>query len=112
MNLREMTLGVKFAAIFWVMLPLGSCAIIQNYDNRVMSFAISYPAEKAHCEMFVRTKHLGHSEPAPPDINPATMSDEEFTDAVMTHAEKLKAYLDNDKRYLAEDIARHLETCQ
>lgn len=112
MNLRELTSGAKIATLLWIAVSLGSCAIIQNYDNRVMAFSISYPTAKKRCEMFVRTEHLGHHEPLAPDVNPDKMSEEAFTDVVLTHAEKLKEYVDNEKRYLAQDIARHMETCK
>jgi hypothetical protein len=113
MTFRELTTASKVALFALLTVSLGSCSIIQYTDNRSFSYALSFPEEKPQrCIAFKRTPHLGHSRPQFPTADPSKLSHEEFDEVIMTYMEKLKKYVDLEEKYLAEDMARHMETCK
>lgn len=113
MTFKDMTAAAKVWATVMVLVSLGSCAIIQYTDNRSFNYSLEIESGKQRCSTFTRVVRIGHTEPVLPRVDPANLSDpEEIADLALTHAEKLKVYIDNERRYLAEDMARHLETCK
>lgn len=113
MTFRELTTVAKLAAFGLVIVSLGSCAIIQYTDNRSFRYELTFPEDKApQCSAFKRTPHIGHSRPQFPTADPSKLTHEEFDEVIMTYMEKLKKYVDLEERYMAEDLARHMETCK
>lgn len=113
MTFRDMTAAAKVLAMVLVLISLGSCAIIQYTDNRSFNYSLEIESGKQRCGAFTRKPHLGHSEPLPPKINADDLTDpEKMAELALTHAENLKKYIVDEQRYLAEDVARHLETCK
>ena len=113
MTFRDMTASAKVLATVLVLISLGSCAIIQYTDNRSFNYSLEIESGKQRCGAFTRKPHIGHSEPLPPKISAEALSDpEEMTELALSHAENLKKYIVDEQRYLAEDIARHMETCK
>lgn len=54
---------------------------------------------------------IGHHRPTLPKVDIRKLTQDERTDLLLSYTEKLKTYLDNEERYLAEDIVKHRETC-
>lgn len=54
---------------------------------------------------------MGHNRPTLPKVDIRKLTQDERADLLLSYTEKLKAYLDNEERFLAEDIVRHRETC-
>lgn len=115
MTLRDLVATAKVLATVLVLVSLGSCGIVQFVDNRTFNYTFSLEREsgKKHCAVFERKAHIGHYEPLPPALDDSLLNNPEaLTELALAHAEKLKTYLDNERRYLAEDVRRHLETCK
>lgn len=113
MTFRDMTAAAKVLAMVLVLISLGSCAIIQYTDNRSFKYTLEMATDNTPCGLFVRTPHLGHAEPLPPKVSAEALSDPgEMAELALSHAENLKKYIVDEQRYLAEDIARHMETCK
>lgn len=114
MTLRDLVATAKVLATVLVLVSLGSCGIVQFVDNRTFNYAFSLEqaTSKKHCAVFERKVHIGHYEPLPPDLDEAVLNNPDaLTELALAHAEKLKTYLDNDRRYLADDIRRQKESC-
>lgn len=54
---------------------------------------------------------MGHNRPTLPKVDIRKLTQDERADLLLSYTEKLKAYLDNEERFLAEDIVKHRETC-
>jgi len=80
-------------------------------DSRTFVFTLQEPTQKNICAPFKRTIHIGHVRPMFPKVNMDALSNDEVTDLLLSYAERLKTYLDNDERYLVEDLTRHQSTC-
>ena len=114
MTLKDLVATAKVLATVLVLVSLGSCGIVQFVDNRTFnySFSLEQVVSKKRCAVFERKAHIGHNEPLPPALDEALLSNPDaLTELALAHAEKLKTYLDNDRRYLADDIRRQLESC-
>jgi hypothetical protein len=112
MTFRDMTAAAKVTAVVLVLVSLGSCAIVQYTDQRTFTYSLEMAMDKKRCALFVRTFHVGHTEPVPPRVDTSSLNDTEVVaELALTHAENLKTYIDNERRYLAEDMRRHADTC-
>lgn len=118
MNARELSTVMKFLALTLVLVSLGSCAIVQyNLSQPLTTFNYSLEVDKEigtrRCAEFKRTVRMGHVEPKPlTNIDPRKLSEEEFSEIVLSYAEKLQDYAIKEKKYLDEDMARHQASCQ
>lgn len=112
MTFHDLTTSVKINVGIMVLIMLGSCTVIQ-YDNRrtIIQYPLNPTADKTRCDHFKRTVRLNHNEPIPPQLIADDIGPEEFADMALTYVELLKKYVDDEKRYLAEDIKRHEDTC-
>lgn len=112
MSLQDLVGTARMSFVGLVVVCLGSCAIIDVSDNRLyIEYTLDTDTGKPRCDQFVRSARLGHAEPIPPMINGSNISPAEFAETVLTYAESMKSYIDAEKKYLAEDIARHESTC-
>jgi len=82
-------------------------------DNSAIIYAntLSTGGEVTMCTEFSRMVRIGHHRPTLPKVDIRKLTQDERTDLLLSYTEKLKTYLDNEERFLAEDIARHRETC-
>lgn len=99
--------------MFWIAIFLGSCSVTHIVDNSAIIYTntLSTDGEVTRCGEFSRTVHIGHNRPKLPRVDIRRLTQDERTDLLLSHMEKLKTYLDNEERFLAEDITRHRETC-
>ena len=99
--------------MFWIAISLGSCSLTHIVDNSAIIYTntLSTGGEVTRCTEFSRTVRIGHHRPALPKVDIRNLTYDERTDLLLSYTEKLKTYLDNEERFLAEDIARHRETC-
>ncbi len=114
MTLKDLAATAKVLATVLVLVSLGSCGYVQFVDNRTYSysFTLEQVVTKKHCGAFERKIHIGHNEPLPPALDDALLNNPDaLTELALAHAEKLKTYIDNDRRYLADDIRRQLDSC-
>lgn len=111
MEFRDITAAAKILACTLVFVSLGSCAVVQISDNRINMYSFELSTGKKHCSAFVRQAHVGHSKPVAPSINPDKLDPEELAEVALTHAEKLEKYIEDENRFMAEDVVRHISTC-
>ncbi|QTH80276.1 hypothetical protein PA10_00076 [Pseudomonas phage pPa_SNUABM_DT01] len=103
--------GSKVFYLFWIVVSLGSCTYIQTNDNRVFTLSLQPDQTESGCGEFKRSIHLDHKRPIFPKVDIASLSPDEINDLLMSHTEKLIRYLDNEERFLLEDIIRHNQKC-
>ena len=104
----------RIALFVWLGIALGSCSTtyyVNNSSNIFIAELID-AATEGHCQEFTRTLHIGHQRPVFPKVDVSKLSNDERTELLLSFTERLKAYLDNEERYLAADILRHRETCK
>ncbi|MOA02449.1 hypothetical protein D3C78_1219010 [compost metagenome] len=73
---------------------------------------LSESVDLDQCREFKRTTHLSHKRPQFPRVDISALTPEEINDVLLAHTEKLKEYLDNEEKFLLEDIARHKQKCE
>ncbi len=113
MTISHFLRGSRFFGLTWMAIALGSCSIIQyNFQSNQFAMGTVFDAVN-DCHVFQRSVHLGHYKPKLPshEILP-NLPPEMINDLLMTHAEALQRYIENEERYLGEDIERHRQRCQ
>ena len=110
--------GTRAASMFWLAVSLGSCAYVGSVNNQYTS--ITYTATELpsltlndpHCSVFERSPRLGHVRPTPPKVDLQHTSSEQAASIILSYAEDLKKYLDDEERFIREDILRHNQKCR
>lgn len=113
MNLHNFFSGSRIFLMFWIAVSLGSCSLTHIVDNSAIIYTntLSTSGETTQCSEFSRTVRIGHHRPTLPKVDIRKLTQDERADLLLSHMEKLKTYLDNEERFLAEDIVKHRETC-
>lgn len=115
-NTTSIANTLKSLGMIGVAVSLGSCTTQQFTDKSVhinYQLTISDDDGQLTCKAFSRSNRLGHHKPSlPKNVNPAKLSSDEMNEILLTYAEEIQHYIDRDEKYLAEDIAKHLETCK
>jgi len=113
MNLYNFFSGSRVFLMFWIAISLGSCSLTHIVDNSAIYYTntLSTDSETVTCKEFTRMVRIGHHRPTLPKVDIRKLSQDERADLLLSYMEKLKTYLDNEERYLAEDIVKHRETC-
>lgn len=104
--------GSKVFYLFWVAIALGSCTYIQTNHYRTTNFSYGFEERKnPECSEFKRTIRLDHKRPPFPRVDIRQLTSEEVSEILLTHTEALTKYLNNEERFLLEDIARYNSRC-
>ncbi|MNP88972.1 hypothetical protein D3C85_13660 [compost metagenome] len=113
MTISKFYSSSRIVFVFWLLVSLGSCSITHYVNNSsfIYSPVFDIAAMTGTCTEFKRTVHLGHKHPVFPTVDVRRLTEEERIDLLLTYTERLRTYLRNDERYMAEDMARHKGTC-
>jgi hypothetical protein len=113
MKATDIFSGGKLFGVFWIMVSLGSCSIVQHINNSTVNFyALGGHSDHVDCPRFERTVRLGHSKPKFPDVDLNRLTETEVNDVLLTYAERLKAYIAAEDKYLNEDLLRYNSSCK
>lgn len=113
--------GTRIASIFWLAVSLGSCAYVETVNHTTATnitytlspvLAEAAPLAHQHCPAFQRAPRLGHVRPHAPKIDISRLDDAMRTEVLLSYAERLKQYIDDEERFLQEDILQHRQNCQ
>ncbi len=109
--------GTRVASMFWLVVSLGSCAYVGTVNqytsvDLTVTELPSLTVKDAQCDVFERQPRLGHLRPTPPKVDLRLISPEQAASVILSYAEDLKRYLDDEERFIREDILRHNQKCQ
>lgn len=113
MNIKEAFAASKVFHLLWIFAFLGSCTYIQTTDNRTLIYGLELTegAAPADCTSFKRMVRLNHTRPRLPKVDIGRLNQDEVTELLLEHTEKVKEYLDNEEKFLQEDIRRYNLKC-
>jgi len=105
--------GGRFVGLFWLMVSLGSCSVVQYNITNNQAFGLQQIVDdESDCHKFERTIRLGHHKPVVPDIDISRVSTEQLNDVLLTLTEDLVVFIEHEEAFLKQDIARHQDKCQ
>lgn len=113
--------GTRVASIFWLAVSLGSCAYVETVNHTTATnitytltplMAEPHSMPHQHCPAFQRSPRLGHVRPVPPKIDISKLDDAMRTEVLLSYAERLKQYIDDEERFLQEDMLHHSQNCK
>lgn len=113
MNIKEAFAASKVFHLLWIFAFLGSCTYIKTTDNRTLIYGLELTegAAPADCTSFKRMVRLNHTRPRLPRVDIGRLNQDEVTELLLEHTEKVKEYLDNEEKFLQEDIRRYNLKC-
>lgn len=116
LNVATIANPLKTLGMLGLAVCLGSCTTQKFTDNSVhINYQLSITDDDGQltCKAFTRSNHLGHHKPSlPKNVNPDHLTKDDMNDILMTYAEEIQKYLEHEEKFLAEDIAKHMETCK
>jgi hypothetical protein len=117
MTFKDLFSCAKILGLLLILISIGSCAIVVTDNRQFSTYAFFEPSLKeetleVRCRPFVHQQRLNHNRPKPPKVDPSTLSEDEFDEILMSYAEAMTRYVDDEEKYLNEDIVRHRETCK
>lgn len=102
----------RLVGLFWLLVSLGSCSIVQ-YNIAHVPFGLQEAVQqKDLCDQFNRPVRLGHQKPSVPKVDIRAVDPDELNDILLTFTEELVAYIAQEEAYLQQDILRHHERCK
>lgn len=96
--------------VFWVLVALGSCSV-SHYSNYTVEVHPSGGQTSIACQEFRRDIRIGHQRPTFPKVDVRRLTADERTDLLLSHMERTKKYMDDEERFLKEDMIRHQIQC-
>ncbi|MCY1281625.1 hypothetical protein D9M68_17510 [compost metagenome] len=113
MKVTDIFSGGRAFGFFWIAVSLGSCSIVQHIDNSTTSFfTLGGHEQPSLCPQFTRTVRVGHVKPKFPKVDLNRLSPTEVNDVLLTYAERLKDYIADEDKFIAEDILRYNDSCK
>ncbi len=105
--------GGRFVSLFWLVVSLGSCSVVQYNITTTEAYSLASEVDRqSDCHQFQRSIRLGHTKPVVPDVDIRNVTPEQLNEVLLSLTEDLIVFIEHEELYLKEDIARHATRCQ